>query len=149
MSHKNILHQFCFVYNTVVLAEFKARHGEELKRFRDQIDARVSEWSLIENDADRDVAITDGLRSMKEGMQEIAAQMERAKWPRLNFGGLCAVAGSGLGAWKAMIDHDLQFGLASAALSLAPAVYDAFLGSGIDLAAKPLAYAVLSKQLLT
>ena len=63
-----------------------------------------------------------------------------------SFGYLCVIAGSGISALKAIIDHDLQFGLTVAALSLAPAVYNAFKGSDLELEDKPLTYAVLARN---
>ncbi len=63
-----------------------------------------------------------------------------------DFGSLCTIVGAGISGWKAVIDHNWGFGLTGAAVSLAPAVYRAFRGSGIDLEDKPLAYAALAER---
>jgi hypothetical protein len=127
------------------LAEFKGRHHEALGQFRTEVENKVLEWSLIENEADRRVAVDAGVRQMREGVREIRALMEKAKWPRLGFSNLCIVVGSGLSAWKGLIDGDIQFGVVGAALSLAPVVYDAFRGSQVVFDERPLAYAVLTE----
>ena len=131
------------------LAEFKAGHGRELGDFRREIERRVSEWALIESDADRDVAIEEGVRKLQDRVNEVAAMLERARWPRLDFGGLCTIAGSGIAAWSAVETGDLGFGLAGAGLSLAPAVYEAFRGAAQQDSRDPLAYAVVAARQLS
>jgi len=74
----------------------------------------------------------------------VAAMMERARWPRLDFGGFCTIVGSGIAAWSAVATGDLQLGLTGAGLSLAPAVYQAFRGADRQNTGNPLAYAVLA-----
>ena len=127
------------------LAEFKARHTAELRDFRREIERRISEWALIDDDADRDVAIKEGVRELQDRVSEVAAMMERARWPRLDFGGFCTVVGSGITALSAVATDDLAL-LAGAGLSLAPAVYDAFRGADRANADRPLAYAVLAAR---
>ena len=82
---------------------------------------------------------------LQDRVREVAAMMERAKWPHLDFGGLCTVVGSGIAAWSAVATGDLRLGLAGASLSLAPAVYEAFRGADREKEG-PLAYAVLAAR---
>jgi hypothetical protein len=70
---------------------------------------------------------------------------EEKNWPKIGFADFCAVVGSGLSSWKAVHDHDLAFGLAGVAVSLAPVAYNAFRGSELQLEDKPLAYAASAK----
>jgi len=128
------------------LAEFKARNRAALSDFRREIERRISHWALIENDADRNVAIEEGVRDLQDRVREVAAMMERARWPHLDFGGLCTIVGSGIAGWSAATTGDLGLGLAGAGLSLAPAVYEAFRGAAPDGADRPLAYAVLAAR---
>lgn len=126
------------------LAEFKARHGRELRDFRREIEGHVSQWSLIENNADRALAVDDGVRELRERVNEVSELMRRAQWPRLDFGGLVTVVGSGVAGWSAVASGDVGVGLLGAGLSLAPAIYDAFRGADRQPAPGPLAYAVLA-----
>lgn len=126
------------------LAEFKAEHGSELREFRREIENRISQWTLIENDADRTVAVEEGVRELQERINEVAATMQRAGWPRLDFGGLCTIVGSGIAGWSAIATGDVGVGLVGAGLSLAPAVYEAFRGADREPPPGPLAYAVLA-----
>lgn len=126
------------------LAEFKARHGNELRDFRREIEGRVSEWSLVENDADRALVVEEGVRSLQDRVREVSEMMGRARWPRIDFGGLCTVVGSGVAGWSAVATGDVRVGLLGAGLSLAPVVYNAFRGADHQPSPGPLAYAVLA-----
>jgi hypothetical protein len=129
------------------LADFKAKYNAELQRFRRDVEDKISELSVI-NDVDaRDRRMGELVRNMRDNVRELTDRMEQQKnWPHIDFGNLCTVVGSGLTAWKAVIDQDWRFGLGAAALSLAPAVYNAFRGSDINLEDKPLAYAALAAR---
>ncbi|MDD5641277.1 MAG: DUF6236 family protein [Syntrophales bacterium] len=127
------------------LADFKEYYKPELQRFRREIEDKISELSVIEDDDSRDIRLNDIVKNMQETLREITKRMEEQRnWPRLNFGTLCTIVGSGISAWKAIINQDWKFGLVGAALSLAPAVYNAFRGSNVNFEDKPLAYAALA-----
>ena len=129
------------------IAEFKNRYKAELLRYRRLVEDKVSELSIIKDEADRVKRTNVVAKVLGKNVQELAARMKEQKnWPHIDFGNLCVIAGSGISAWKAIIDQDLELGLAAAALSLAPAVYSAFKGSNLNLEDKPLAYAALAKN---
>lgn len=131
------------------LADFKAKHKSELLRFRCEVEDKISELAVINDDKARRRRSGVIIGKMQESIRQLTAQMEQQKkWPHINFGNLCTIVGSGINAWKAVIDQDLKFGLGGAALSLAPAVYSAFSGSNINLEDKPLAYATLAGRKL-
>jgi hypothetical protein len=128
------------------LADFKAKYRAELTRFRNEIEYKISELSLIGDEEDRDRRLQDVVNNLKANIAELTARMQEQKnWPKLDFGTLCTIIGSGMSAWKAVLDQDWTFGIGGAALSLAPAVYSAFQGSTIELRDEPLAYAVLTQ----
>ena len=128
------------------LLDFKHKYQEPLHRFRREIEERISELAVISDEELQGMRLNDITGCFRETIDEIVARMqEQRDWPQLDFGTLCTVAGSGMSAWKAVIDQDWKFGVTGAALSLAPAVYTAFRGSKVDLTDKPLAYAALSR----
>lgn len=128
------------------LAEFKANHGSELLDFRREIEFHIADWARIESDAEREVAIQEGLDLLADRVRQISEKMEQAKWPRLDFGSLCTIVGSGLAVCGAVTTGDFVFGLPGAGLSLASAVYQAFGGADHNDAGGPLAYAVLAEH---
>lgn len=132
------------------LAEFKAKYYNMLKIFRREVEDKISELSVIENDNDRNNRLQVIVNKMKEEIQELTARMrEQKNWPRIDFAAFCALSAAGLSSWKAVIDQDWRFGLGGAAFGLAPVVYNAFRGSNIQLEDKPLAYAsVLDIELM-
>jgi hypothetical protein len=73
---------------------------------------------------------------------------EEKKWPKIGFADFCAVVSVGLGGWKAVVDHDVAFGLPIAAVGLAPAVYSAFRGSKLRMEEHPLAYSASAELAL-
>lgn len=73
--------------------------------------------------------LEDVTASLRETINEVTARMGEKNWPQLNFGSSVYGCGSGMTAWKAVLDQDWRFGVTGAALSLAPAVYSAFRGS--------------------
>ena len=128
------------------LADFKASHSAELRRFRRELEDKIAELSIIQRGKDRERRSKEVAAKLRSEVDELAQRMAgEKKWPRIGFADLCAVTGGGLGTWKAVIDHDIKFGLAGAALSIAPAVYSAFRGSGLELTNRPLAYAASAK----
>lgn len=128
------------------LSDFKDAHEKELRRFRRQVEDKISELSLIRNKRDRDRRTRDIVEYLRSDVDELANRMsEEKQWPKIGFGDFCAVVGSGLSTWKAVLDQDFAFGLTGVAVSLAPAVYNAFRGSEIQLADQPLAYAASAK----
>ena len=93
----------------------------------------------------QEIRLEDVTASFRETIDEITARMqEKSSWPRLDLGTLCTVVGSGMSAWKAVLDQDWKFGVTGASLSLAPAVYSAFRGTNITIDDQPLAYAALA-----
>jgi hypothetical protein len=129
-----------------VLAEFKSRHAVELLDFRREIERHISEWALIENEADRNFMIQEGVQELQDRVREVVAMMARARWARIDFGGLCTVVVAGITAWSAIKTGDLGLGLTGAGISLAPVVYEAFRGTIRQNADGPLAYAVLASD---
>jgi len=128
------------------LAEFKENHGAELLDFRREIEFHIAEWARIESDAERELAIQEGLDLLAGRVRQVSEKMEQARWPRLDFGGLCTIVGSGLAVCGAVTTGDFVFGLPGAGLSLASAVFQAFGGSDSNEAGCPLAYAVLAEH---
>lgn len=124
------------------LSDFKAAHKKELRRFRLEVEDKISELSSIARKRDRDRRTRDIVKYLRAEVDELANRMsEEKKWPKIGFADFCAVVGSGVSAWKAVLDQDFAFGLTGVAVSLAPAVYNAFRGSEFQLADQPLAYA--------
>ena len=117
---------------------------QQLRAFRLEIEGHVTQWSLIENDADRAHVVEEGVGQLQERVAEVSELMKHAHWPHLDFGGLCTIVGSGVAGWSAVATGDAGVGLLAAGLSLAPAVYDAFRGAANEPADGPLAYAVLA-----
>lgn len=129
------------------IAEFKEKFKDELTRYRRLVEDKVSELSVIKDEVDRENRLTIVTKSLNENVQELAARMqEQNAWPHINFGNLCVIVGASISAWKAVIDKDYKLGLAAAAVSLAPAVYNAFKGSDLNLDDKPLTYAALAQN---
>src|SRR5437773_4200037 len=128
------------------LADFKAAHTQELKRFRLEVEDKISELSTILRKRDRDRRSRDIAENLRPQIDELTRRMREAKkWPKIGFADFCAVVGSVLSTWKAVLDHDLLFGLTGVTVSLAPVVYNAFRGSHLKLADRPLAYAASAK----
>jgi hypothetical protein len=131
------------------LNDFKQEHKEPLKRFRTKIEDKVSELAAIPDEEFQQMRLQDITASFNETINEITARMqEKPRWPRIGFGTICTIVGSGISAWQAIISQDLKFGLTGAALSLAPAVYEAFRGSRMPFSDQPLAYAAFVKTRL-
>lgn len=131
------------------LKDFKEQYKEPLGRFRKEVEEKVSELAAIADAGLQEMRLRDTIASLRETVDELAARMKEKKgWPRLDFGTLCTVIGSGMSAWKAILDQDWKFGVTGAALSLAPAVYSAFRGSVVELKDEPLAYAALASTQL-
>lgn len=131
------------------LIDFKEKYSGLLKEFRKQVEDKVSELAAISEEELMRMRMDDITHSFTESIDEIANRMKEQKnWPDLDFGTLCAIAGSGLAAWKAVLDQDWKFGVTGAALGLAPAVYSAFRGSDFNWSDQPLAYAALAKNRL-
>jgi hypothetical protein len=132
------------------LRNFKQKYREPFGRFRKQIEEKVSELAAIADEELKQMRLADITKSLSDTVEEITARMkEQRNWPRLDFGTLCIIVGSGMSAWKAVIDQDWKFGVTGAALSLAPAVYSAFRGSNVATwADQPLAYAALARTRL-
>ncbi|WP_157698824.1 hypothetical protein [Geobacter sp. DSM 9736] len=129
------------------LAEFKAKYGRELKAFRREIEKQVSEIATIENEDARIYRLDHTKGDLQEMVEEISSRMtEEKKWPTVTFGDFCAIAGSAVSGYKAILDKDLAFGLVAAGFGLAPAVFNAFKGSSVTLEDKPLAYAAIARR---
>lgn len=129
------------------LRDFKQQYKEPFDRFRKQVEEKVSELAAIPNADLQRMRLDDVTATFRESIDEITARMEeKSNWPSLDFGTLCTVVGSGMSAWKAVLDQDWKFGVTGAALSLAPAVYSAFRGSNMTFTDEPLAYAALAGQ---
>ena len=80
------------------LLDFKEHYKPELRRFRIQVENRVSELAAIEDDELQKMRMKDITANFRETIDEIAARMKEQKnWPRLDFGTFCAVVVSGLG----------------------------------------------------
>lgn len=142
---KNILPSPTEPIEAAELKDFKEQYKEPLKRFREKVEEKVSELAAIAEVGRQNMRRQDITLSFRESIDELTARMkEKRGWPRLDFGTLCTITGSGLSAWKAISDQDWKFGVTGAALCLAPAIYSAFRGSDIALANEPLAYAALA-----
>lgn len=131
------------------LLDFKHKYNEPLQRFRKEIEDKVSELTTIDNEEYMQMRLHDVTKSFSDTINEIEARMKEQKnWPKLDFGSLCTIVGSGMSAWKGVLDQDWKFGVTGAALSLAPAVYSAFRGTDVTWSDQPLAYAALAKKQL-
>lgn len=126
------------------LRDFKQQYEEPLRRFRKEVEEEISELASIGDAKLQKMRLEDVTASLRETINEVTARMGEKNWPQLNFGTLCTVVGSGMTAWKAVLDQDWRFGVTGAALSLAPAVYSAFRGSDVSVCDEPLAYAALA-----
>jgi hypothetical protein len=124
------------------LAEFKAKHRDELRRFRIEVEDRLFELSGHWDDQYRNELLQRIVDRMRENIRELTARMQEQKgWPHIELAGLCAIVSSGLKAWQAAEHKDWKFGLPIAALGLGPVVWSAFHGSDLPLRDKPFAYA--------
>jgi hypothetical protein len=123
------------------LSDFKAAHKKELRRFRREVEDKISELSSIKHKRDRDRRSRDIVKYLRSEVDELASRMrEEKKWSKIGFADFCAVVTSGAGVWKSAVDHDVALGLISV-LGLTAAVYEAFKGSELQLTNQPLAYA--------
>lgn len=116
-------------------AGFKARHGENLRDLRCEIEGHVAEGEGV---------VEDGVRHLQDRVSEVSEVMRRTRWSRMDFGGLCTVVGSDVAGWSPVATGDIGVGVLGAGLSLAPAICDAFRGSDQQPSPGPLAYAVLA-----
>jgi hypothetical protein len=124
------------------LSDFKAAHKKELRRFRLEVEDKISELSSIVRKEDRDRRCRDITAHLRFEVEELTSRMrEEKKWPKIGFADFCAIVGSGVSALKAWQEQDLAFGVAGVTVSLAPAVYNAFRGANLKLEDQPLAYA--------
>ena len=129
------------------LHDFKEEHSGKLRTFQRHIEAKISDLAANPDEAKRRIHLDDIKGEFRDNIDELVAKMsEQDGWPTLDFGSLCTIVGSSMCAWKAVIDQDWKFGLTGAALSLAPAVYNAFRHSNIPLNNRPLAYAALAQH---
>ena len=123
------------------LADFKAAHNNELRLFRWHIEDKLSELSVIEHEQQQLRRAHELSQTLRKEVDELAHRMREEKgWPKIGFADFCAVAGVGVGVCQALLEH-APLGFASAALGLAPIVYNAFRGTNLHLEDKPLAYA--------
>ncbi|NJD90411.1 MAG: hypothetical protein FIA91_02675 [Geobacter sp.] len=129
------------------LADFKSKYSKELKAFRREVEGRVAEIAIIEDDGARIFRLNQAKSSMQEIVEELSSRMtEEKKWPKVTFSDFCAIGGSVASGYKAILDNDLKFGLVAAGFGLAPAIFNAFKDSDIQLEDKPLAYAALARR---
>jgi hypothetical protein len=113
------------------------------------VDDKISELSAIRHKKDRDRRSREVVKYLRAEVDELTSRMrEEKKWPKIDFANFCAVVSVGLGAWEAVVDHDLAFSLPIAAFGLAPAVYSAFRGSKLQLEDHPLAYSASAELAL-
>lgn len=132
------------------LADFKRKYQNELREFRGEVEDRVSELSLIEDEKSRKLRSKDVIVGLRGGVADLVTIMkEQPAWPKIDFGSICTVVGAGITAYEALVKQDYGSSLAGAALSVAPVVINAFGDSKKQLEGKPLAYAALASGELT
>lgn len=131
------------------LADFKGKYGHLLGKFRQEIENKVSEISVVENSVLRLNRTNHVIGNMEESIKEITARITEEKgWPKVTLGDFCTIVGSCVSGYKGFIDNDIKFGVTAAVLSLTPAVYNAFKGSQVQFDEKPLAYAAYVQRRL-
>ncbi len=116
------------------VAEFRARHGEQLRNFRRNIEQQLTTIADINDEALRERRLQLLLEEAQDEVDEIQNRMTEAGWGDLILGKFCAVLAAVPGA--------------SPLFGLANAVYAA-LGAGRQLDVKsPYLYAVHARELL-
>jgi hypothetical protein len=136
--------------NPGALADFKSKHRRSLRAFRRDVEDKISELTHIADENELNQRIQDVVANMRDHIDELSARMrEERNWPKVGFGTLCAIVGAGVSACQALANADYTLGISGAALSVAPAIFDAFRGTEWGLEDKPLAYAALASAAVT
>jgi len=128
------------------LAEFKAKYQAELRRFRMEVEEKISELSVIDDAKTRAARVIDATEYLRIAVDELAARIREQKaWPRIDFGTLCALGAAGATSVDVMTAAGGKWAVAGAAIGVAGAVFSAFQRS--SLLDRPLAYAAIAKQM--
>jgi hypothetical protein len=135
------------------LASFKEAHGDQLRRLRTYINAKVADLAAID---DRDIRQAKAGMVIQEMSDEVAAlreQMSRRSWPRIILLGMSGVFGSALSLGATAVNPAaalaLGLGITGGILSLSSSLYQAnevYRDHRLDPRA-PLAYAALAQEL--
>jgi hypothetical protein len=132
------------------IADFKQKYVQELAHFRKAIEEEISQLSVIVDERARSVRMGDVMKRLRRDREDLVARMKEEKgWPQIGFADLCAVLGSSIASIQAGQSDDWRPGAMGAVVTVAPAIYNAFRGSGRKFQNKPLAYASLAASEFT
>ncbi len=131
------------------LAEFRERHGDLLSKFRREIENRLVDLALVQEDWARSKKLDLYKEELKEATLEIQARMHERKWRNVVFGTVCGLIAAAIPGARAAITGDLT-GVGLQVPAFIAAVYRgiAELRPTRDLNS-PLAYAALAQEHLT
>lgn len=130
------------------LADFKAAHQTELRRFRLLIEDRISEVASISDADDREQRLKVVANTLEEQTSELIDRMKASRLPKISLDTICVVLGSSIATYQALAGGEPAIGLAGAGLGVAPAIRNAFLGGSLELEDRPLAYAAIAQSQL-
>jgi hypothetical protein len=132
------------------LADFKRRHGDELRAFRRRVEGELVDLASIADGGLREAKMRVIKDELDAEAQEIQAQMRKRGWRRIEFGSVCGVRATALVAGAAA-HGDPVTQAAAGGLLLLKALYEVrkqFRGDQQYLR-QPLAYAALARESLT
>jgi hypothetical protein len=130
------------------LAEFRERHSDLLSRFRRDIENRLVDLALVQQDWARSKKLALYKEELEEGTREIQARMHERRWHKIVFGTVCGLVAAAIPGAKAAVTGDVTD------LSLQAPAFVAAVYRGIsDFRPKrdmssPLAYAALAHEQL-
>jgi hypothetical protein len=131
------------------LADFKQRHGDELRAFRRRVEGELIALASIADSGLREARMRVIKDELDAEAREIQAQMRMRGWQRIEFGSVCGVGATALAAGAAAHGEPV-IQAAAGGLLLLKALYDVrkqFRGHQQYLK-HPLAYAALARESL-
>jgi hypothetical protein len=132
------------------LADFKQRHGDELRAFRRRVERELTDRSSIADGGLREARMRMIKDELDAEAREIQAQMHIRGWRRIEFGSVCGLGATALTAGAAAQGEPVT-AAAAGGLLLLKALYEVrkqFRG-GREYLKQPLAYAALARESLT
>jgi hypothetical protein len=128
------------------LAEFRERHGHLLAKFRREIENRLVDLALVQEEWARSKKLALYKEELEEGSREIRARMQESRWRNIVFGTVCGLIAAAIPGAKAAITGDMT-GVGLQVPAFVAAVYRgiAEVRPKPDMSS-PLAYAALAQE---
>jgi Family of unknown function (DUF6236) len=89
------------------LAEFRERHGDLLSKFRREIENRLIDLALVQEEWARSKKLALYKEELKETIAEIQARMHERKWRNIVFGTVCGLIAAAIPGARAAVTGDL------------------------------------------